>query len=261
MFRVVTTNAAGRKPTPPIPTACFVFSLISEYPSRTTSTRPCRKRCAVSSGEGGVADPAALADHRGGNHPTVWTEDLQAALRECLRQPPDRFGYQAVCWTVGLLQQQLAPLCEDGLSTRTIRRQLDDLGYVWKRPRYVLDPDPERDKKTAHRPRLGAPGRAVANRSALAAQALSGVERDGSSVGPWERPPIGQQAIRRDRGAGQRLRRVLARVIEPGCLAPGRYPIRGLLVARRCVKFQLSTRLGLKQANDVWPRCSFAKVC
>jgi transposase len=101
-------------------------------------------------------DPAALADHRGGNHPSVWTEDLQATLRECLRQPPDRFGYQAVCWTVGLLQQQLAPLCAGGLSTRTIRRQLDDLGYVWKRPRYVLDPDPERDKKTADPPALAA---------------------------------------------------------------------------------------------------------
>jgi transposase len=94
-------------------------------------------------------DPAALADHRGGNHPSVWTEGLQAALRDCLGQPPDQFGYQAVSWTVGLLQQQLAPVCEGGLSTRTVRRQLDDLGYVWKRPRYVLDPDPERDKKTA----------------------------------------------------------------------------------------------------------------
>jgi transposase len=101
-------------------------------------------------------DPTALADHRGGNHPTIWTEDLQSALRECLRQPPERFGYQAVSWTVGLLQQQLAPLCEGGLSARTVRRQLADLGYVWKRPRYVLDPDPERDKKTAHPPALGA---------------------------------------------------------------------------------------------------------
>lgn len=101
-------------------------------------------------------DPGALVDHRGGNYPTVWTENLQAALRECLGQPPERFGYQAISWTVGLLQQQLAPLCEGGLSTRTIRRQLDVWGYVWKRPRYVLDPDPERDKKTAHPAALAA---------------------------------------------------------------------------------------------------------
>jgi transposase len=110
-------------------------------------------------------DPTALADRRGGNHPTVWTEDLQAALCECLGQPPERFGYPAVSWTVGLLQQQLAPLCEGGLSTRTIRRQLDSLGYVWKRPRYVLDPDPERDKKTADPAAVAAT--AVALREAL----------------------------------------------------------------------------------------------
>jgi transposase len=94
-------------------------------------------------------DPDALADHRGGNHPSLWTEDLQAALRECLGQSPDRFGYQAVSWTVDLLRQQLTLSCEGGPSTRTVRRQLNDSGYVWKRPRYVLDPDPERDKKTA----------------------------------------------------------------------------------------------------------------
>src|SRR5438128_12690424 len=38
-------------------------------------------------------DPTTLADHRGGNHPTVWTEELQAALCACLGQPPERFGY------------------------------------------------------------------------------------------------------------------------------------------------------------------------
>src|SRR3954452_25437740 len=31
-------------------------------------------------------DPTALADRRGGNHPTLWTEDLQAALAASLRR-------------------------------------------------------------------------------------------------------------------------------------------------------------------------------
>src|SRR3954454_5673493 len=44
-------------------------------------------------------DPTALADHRGGNHPTVGTEDLQAALAASLRRRPEVFGYQAVEWT------------------------------------------------------------------------------------------------------------------------------------------------------------------
>jgi hypothetical protein len=35
------------------------------------------------------------------------------------------------------------------LSDETIRRELQRLGYVWKRGRYELEPDPEEEKKTA----------------------------------------------------------------------------------------------------------------
>lgn len=97
-------------------------------------------------------DPACLADHRGGNHPTLWTEELQAALHASLERRPDQFGYQAVEWTVPLLGEHLASCAGLRPSATSIRRQLHDLGYVWKRPRYVLDPDPERDKKTADPP-------------------------------------------------------------------------------------------------------------
>jgi transposase len=97
-------------------------------------------------------DPACLADHRGGNHPTLWTEELQAALHASLERRPDQFGYQAVEWTVPLLGEHLTRRAGQQPSATSIRRQLHDLGYVWKRPRYVLDPDPERDKKTADSP-------------------------------------------------------------------------------------------------------------
>jgi transposase len=97
-------------------------------------------------------DPASLADHRGGNHPSLWTEDLQAALHASLERGPDQFGYQAVEWTVPLLGEHLARCAGQRPSATSIRRQLHELGYVWKRPRYVLDPDPERDKKTADPP-------------------------------------------------------------------------------------------------------------
>ena len=97
-------------------------------------------------------DPKALVDRRGGNHPSLWTEELQAALVASLQRRPDDFGYQAVEWTVPLLCEHLERWREDDLSETSIRRQLHDLGYVWKRPRYVLDPDPEREKKTAHPP-------------------------------------------------------------------------------------------------------------
>ena len=96
--------------------------------------------------------PDCLVDSRGGNHPSVWTEDLQAALSDGLGRWPEHFGYQAIEWTVPLLREHLARRGGQCPSETSIRRQLHALGYVWKRPRYVLQPDPERDKKTADSP-------------------------------------------------------------------------------------------------------------
>jgi transposase len=93
--------------------------------------------------------PATLADHYGGGRPTAWTDDLQALLRSCFRQRPDQLGYAAVNWTVPVLQEHLQRCTGVWLSDDTIRRQLQRWGYVWKRFRYVLPPDPEREKKTA----------------------------------------------------------------------------------------------------------------
>jgi transposase len=110
-------------------------------------------------------DPTCLADHRGGNHPSQGTEELQAALRASLERRPDQLGYQAVEWTVPLLQEHLAECAGQRPSATSVRRQLRASGYVWKRPRYALDPDPERDKKAADspgRPPVAAPvGQAV----------------------------------------------------------------------------------------------------
>jgi len=94
--------------------------------------------------------PQTLADHYGIGRPSLWTEELQALLLTCLQQRPTDLGYAGVNWTVPLLQEQLYHLSGQWLSDDTVRRQLDRLGYVWKRFRYVLAPDPEREKKTAH---------------------------------------------------------------------------------------------------------------
>jgi transposase len=94
-------------------------------------------------------DPHRLLDHRGGNHPTGWTAERQALLEASLARPPDHFGYPAVEWTVPLLRAHLAHSGTEPLSATSIRRQLWALGYVWKRPRYVLAPDQEREKKSA----------------------------------------------------------------------------------------------------------------
>ena len=91
--------------------------------------------------------PGSLVTHHSTGRPPEWDEDAQAILRGSLDQPPDHFGYQATGWTVPLLQSHLAHWGLTGFCDATIRRQLHALGYVWKRPRYVLEPDPRRAAK------------------------------------------------------------------------------------------------------------------
>lgn len=92
--------------------------------------------------------PQTLGDHFGGGRPSLWTEQRQALLEEGLQHRPDELGYIGMNWTVPLLREYLHDQTDVWLSDDTIRRQLDRLGFVWKRFRYVLPPDPEREKKT-----------------------------------------------------------------------------------------------------------------
>jgi transposase len=94
-------------------------------------------------------DPDALVDADRSGRPSCWTEDLRGLLRSLFAQAPDQLGYFAVNWTVPLLQEHLQHQTGHWLAEDTIRRELDRLGYVWKRSRYILDPDPQREKKTA----------------------------------------------------------------------------------------------------------------
>jgi transposase len=109
-------------------------------------------------------DPEALRDRYGVGRPTAWSDELEALLLDSLRRRPDELGYAGLNWTVPLLQEHLYRRGGVWLSDDTIRRRLDRLGYVWKRFRYVLPPDPEREKKTRHPP--PAAGIAAAQRDA-----------------------------------------------------------------------------------------------
>src|SRR5262249_43529401 len=91
--------------------------------------------------------PRALRDGRGHGHVTAWDELLVAVLRSALEQTPSQWGYRDLEWTVPLLQEHLARWDGRFWSDTTLRRQLHSLGYVWKRPRYVLDPDQRRAAK------------------------------------------------------------------------------------------------------------------
>ena len=110
-------------------------------------------------------DPSALADDLRPGRPALCGDEAVAFLRALMAVTPDQLGYPAVNWTVPLLRQELAEGVGQRLSDDTVRRALRGLGYVWKRPRYVLDPDPEREKKTAD---------SAANRGLAAPQRAAG---------------------------------------------------------------------------------------
>jgi hypothetical protein len=59
-------------------------------------------------------------------------------------------GYPGPNWTIPLLQAYVERCSGQRLSDDTIRRQMRRLDDVWKRFRYVLPPDPEREKKRRH---------------------------------------------------------------------------------------------------------------
>jgi transposase len=97
-------------------------------------------------------EPAAqaLLGHYGGGRPTAWTGALRSLLTRALRTTPERAGLAAgPHWTVPLLRAYLEHQGGARLAEDTIRRELQRLGYVWKRYRYVLPADPAAGKKTA----------------------------------------------------------------------------------------------------------------
>jgi hypothetical protein len=65
---------------------------------------------------------------------------------------PRELGYVSANWTVPLVQEVLQVCSSKRFSDDTIRRELREMDYAWKRPRYVLVPDPEREKKTSNSP-------------------------------------------------------------------------------------------------------------
>jgi len=70
-------------------------------------------------------------------------------LRSLLKKPPQKLGYPATQWTVPLLSQHLRDRGVEACSSTTLRRQIDRLDWSWKRGRHVLEPDPEKEKKTS----------------------------------------------------------------------------------------------------------------
>lgn len=59
-------------------------------------------------------------------------------LTTLMERAPGAFGYRHTVWTVPLLLHHLKAAHDLVSSPHTVRRALHDLGYRWKRPRFVL---------------------------------------------------------------------------------------------------------------------------
>lgn len=94
--------------------------------------------------------PSSLLHQMGQGRPSLCTGKVRALLRLTLNHSPLRYGYHTANWTVPLLWDYLTNHDAIEISQRTVRRQLNSLGFVWKRFRYILNPDPDGEKKTAY---------------------------------------------------------------------------------------------------------------
>jgi transposase len=97
-------------------------------------------------------DVTASSDAPRSGRPAKGGYVFDTLLPVLLMLPPQRFGYPATYWTTPLLQDQLWQNTGEKYSASTVRRGLKRLNYVWKRPRYVLVPDPQQEKKTPNSP-------------------------------------------------------------------------------------------------------------
>jgi transposase len=119
-------------------------------------------------------DPAVLEERQRPGRPSLWTPECTDWLDALMDDySPEAWGWEAVEWTVPLLQTQLAALAGHRFGEGTVRSALRGAGYVWKRPRYVLAPDLEEEKKTPD---------CSANRPFAAAQRGPGRGRDRSAA-------------------------------------------------------------------------------
>ena len=88
-----------------------------------------------------------LSDRDRTGRPSIWNLEIDAHLSDALASDPGEYGYMAVGWTVELLRQHLKTSAGITASADSIRDRIHAKGFVWKRPRYILQPDPERDEK------------------------------------------------------------------------------------------------------------------
>lgn len=79
-----------------------------------------------------------LKDRPKSGRPATKAAIVLQDLDTLLQTSPTQYGYRHSNWTVPLLQHVIQDQHQIDVSTKTIRRCLQQQHYVWKRPRYTL---------------------------------------------------------------------------------------------------------------------------
>jgi transposase len=83
-------------------------------------------------------DAPTLRDRPRAGRPPEARRAAAESLRATLAADPRSAGYRHTTWTVPLLRAHLERAAGHRASGTTLRRALHELGYRWKRPRFVL---------------------------------------------------------------------------------------------------------------------------
>lgn len=93
-------------------------------------------------------NPDSLQDAPRSGRPRAAPALTDKRIEQEFRRDPMDLGYNSTGWTVSLLADHLRQKYGRGLSVRTLRRRMHDLGLCWKRPRYTYaNQDPNRAQK------------------------------------------------------------------------------------------------------------------
>jgi transposase len=88
--------------------------------------------------------PAGLYDEEREGRPPKLDAEARQFLADTVEQSPTDLGYNFTRWTLPLLTSHLKQELGVDVSTETVRKALEDLGYCWSRPRRVA---PAADKQ------------------------------------------------------------------------------------------------------------------
>lgn len=88
-----------------------------------------------------------LANQSRSGRPKVGGQEYFEKLEEIVATDPREFGYGFTVWTINRLIKHMEKETGVGMSDRTMGKRLQELGYVYRRPKHTLENLPDKSAK------------------------------------------------------------------------------------------------------------------